>query len=208
MEPEIREKLIREIEEMRKERIEIKQQMQILSDHRDSLSENSFDPNDATKSYVNSVRRESAAEKLARIEIHKSLKEVESKKQTLIQQIHHEIEEYQRKQMPEFLQLQKNAHKTRTDILNKFKELSSALLEIQPNDEMNNQIRDLINSCTKKASVIVNKQTEIVQGTDENFKLMMKRFELYENSFNKRFNNPEILKLHISRRRTSDLPSF
>ena len=201
-----KQKLIHEIEEMRKERAAIKQKMQFLAEHRDQITDNSFDTNQRT--YVTSVRRESASEQLAKRKIHQNLQEVETKKQSILQQISKEIDDYQRKEMPSFLQIQTKAHKTRTEILNIIKQLSSALLELKSNDELSNEFRKLTTSCTDKSAFIVNKERELAQNIDEKFKLMGKRYEVSETAFTNKMSDTEGLRLQIARRRTSGLPTF
>ena len=208
MENSEKQRLIHEIEEMRKERSLINQKMRALTEHRDQMNERSFDPNNSARSYASSVRRESASEQATKREIFKQLQEVETKKNAILQQISKEVDEYQKKQMPTYLQVQTKAQKTRTEILNIIKQLSSALLELKPDEEIGNQIRKITTSCNEKSTYIVNKERELAQNIDEKFTLMKKRYEVNEATFNNKMNDTEGIKLQIARRRTSDLPSF
>ena len=208
MENTEKQRLIQEIEEMRKERALITQKMRALAEHRDQISDRTFDPMNSARSYASSVRRESASEETAKREVFKNLKEVEIKKRAVLQQISKEVDEYQKKQMPSYLQIQTKAQKTRTEILNIIKQLSSALLELKPDEELGNQFRKVTNSCNEKSSFIVNKERELAQSIDEKFALMKKRYDVSEATFNNKMNDTEGLKLQIARRRTSDLPSF
>ena len=208
MDEETKARMIEEIKEMRMRRLKIKLEMQTLSEHRDEISDLSFNQKSTTQNYASSVRRESDAEMNTLKEITKNLKIIESKKREVISRIVMEINTYRNQQMPEFLSVQTKSQKTRTEFTNIIKQLSSALLELKPNDEMSDDFRRIASECSEKSVFIVNKQRELAQSIDEMFNLMGKRFEVNEAAWKSRVSDEEGLKVQIARRRTSDLPSF
>lgn len=215
--PDEKNRIIEEIMSMRKERMAIKQQMEAISQRMEELnqdssisafSSNQTNPKVASRNYTTSCRVEAINEEALRKDLLKRISSTSSKKTELLNLIQNELDTFQNKEITHFYQIQTSAIKTRSEIEKTINQLSAALLELRPDDTLQNQITSLLKSSQEKSTYVINKQAELVNLIKVKFSLLDKKVEINEDAWQQKMCDKKELTQEIARRRTSDLPTL
>ena len=206
--------LLNLLTETKLKRQKIKERMEELSQRRDSLSqtsnlfyenENFFLKNSSTKNFLNNCQHETNRE-LELIKNHKeTLENKLQKKEKITENILNELNELEKIHRPQILEKYRSLCDGRLDVLSLINQISSALLEIFPNDEILDYNRKLSNSIIKNLSKICNLQQNSIFTNEELQKLYYSKFKISELLWETRKIDQFILDSEVIRRKTSDL---